>query len=192
MMDKSTQIASKLLRMEANALFATVQVHTNCDQWWFFAEARAAHLPIPMDKHISDYRAWMSIDYQLCSIPVSLYLERELHQSWTFTIHVEGKANEKLILEWLTDLTKEGFDIGDGNENLTRQMNFSLGLYGACLMHIVLYPPQDKSVMDSTMALLNYLDSINRAHPQKISIATEDDDYGFDDNVLFGDWQTWK
>jgi len=200
MTEKERQIQSKLLRMEAQAVFSCMEESIRGDRWWFFREARRVGYPYRVDKSMSDYRSWMRMDYWICGIPVDIYLEREIHQErvgknqWTCSIYVEGKGRETELQNHLQPLKELGYEVGSGNENLERQMNFSLGLYGACQMHVIIYPRADSSAIGSMMTLFDFLDEKNRNVGMPLRSREQDDanEYDFDDNVIFGDWQTWK
>lgn len=198
-MDRTTLVNSKLLRMEATALFARIGQAAAGDRWWFFAEARRVHYPSRIDQSISAYRAWMRLDYSLSGVPIEIYLERDAEtlrtSGWNYSIYVEGKGRETQVLDMLKPLSDAGYRISNGNENLERQMNFSLGLYGACLQHIVITPPSDGRIaLEAAMAFMDALDAINRSLGCELVVpdTQDDDDYGFDSDVIFGDWQTWK
>lgn len=180
-------VQSKLLRMEATALFAQIE-----------------QLVGPCTRSISDYRAYLYMPREIAGIPVDVYFEREAHIApaavpgapaldsrprnlWVMNIEIEGRGNESHLLPVLETLKAEGYDVGMGSENLDRQMKFSLGLYGAAQMRLFVRPASDMPVFDSILRLVRFTDPVSADRA-----ASPDDDYGFDDGVLFGDWQTWK
>lgn len=185
--------------MEATALFARLTTAAQADTWAFFTEARGMNYPQRIDQSISAYRAWLRMDYCLAGIPFEIYMENGVSErdtripAWSYSLAVEGKEHEVELMQYLQGLTDLGFDISAGNENLERQMNFSLGLYGACLMHILVRPPQSMSAVEAAWSFMTYMDDQYKKHPVALPVAdSQDDDYGFDDGVIFGDWQTWK
>lgn len=173
-MTHAEQIQSKLLRMEATALFAQIEQAIG-----------------PCQHSISDYRAYLYAPRQIGNIPVDMYIEREAHIGqvgenwWVMNLEIEGKERETELLRLLEPLRTEGYYVGTGSENLDRQMRFSLGLYGAAQMRLYVSPALSMPVFDSLLRL------VAMTQPASVTDA-EDDDYGFDDGVLFGDWQTWK
>lgn len=183
MTERELQIQSKLMRLEATALFAKITMQLE-------SISRARNI----NKGISAYSAWLRLDYSLAGIPLEIYIERELHSAWKYTLHVEGKEREHYLMELLQPLREAGFEVSDGNENLTRQINFSLGLYGACQMHILIRPSDAMPVMEAPATLLRIMEQINTDTTPVVTDPelADDDTYGFDDGVIFGDWQTWK
>lgn len=173
-MTHAEQIQSKLLRLEATALFAQIEQAIG-----------------PCTHSISDYRAYLYAPRQIRGIAVDMYIEREAHiglaseNRWTMNLEIEGKERETELLRLLEPLHAEGYSVGSGSENLDRQMRFSLGLYGAAQMRLSISPALTMPVFPSILRLVSLTDAI-------ISTDPHDDDYGFDDDVLFGDWQTWK
>lgn len=185
--------------MESTALFARLTSAIDDGLWAFFVDARAVGYPHRVDKSVSHYRAWLRMDYCLAGIPFEIYMENGVSErdtripAWSYSLAVEGKEHEVELMQYLQGLTDLGFEISAGNENLERQMNFSLGLYGACQMHILVRPPQSMSAVEAAWSFMSYLDEQYKKHPETLPIAdSQDDDYGFDDGVIFGDWQTWK
>lgn len=174
-MTHAEQIQSKLLRMEATALFAQIEQQIG-----------------PCTHSISDYRAYLYAPRLIADIPVDMYIEREAHIGqvgenwWVMNLEIEGKERETELLRWLEPLRQEGFYVGTGSENLDRQMRFSLGLYGAAQMRLYVSPDLHMPVFQSVLRLI----SLTQAPSGTPS--APDDDYGFDDGVVFGDWQTWK
>lgn len=173
-MTRDEQIQSKLLRMEATALFAQIEQ----------AIGSCTH-------SISDYRAYLYAPRQISGIPVDMYIEREAHIGkagenwWVMNLEIEGKERETELLRALEPLRAEGYYVGTGSENLDRQMRFSLGLYGAAQMRLYISPALTMPVFASVLRLVNLTEVPTTA-------GSDDEDYGFDDGVLFGDWQTWK
>lgn len=174
-MTHEEQIQSKLLRMEATALFAQVEQTIG-----------------PCTHSISDYRAYLYAPRQIGGIVVDMYIEREAHIGrvgenwWVMNLEIEGKERETELLRLLEPLRAEGYDVGSGSENLDRQMRFSLGLYGAAQMRLYISPGLTMPVFASMLRL------IAMTEPCATQDSSEEDDYAFDDGVLFGDWQTWK
>lgn len=172
---KNELIQTKLMRMEATALFAQIETEVG-----------------PCLKSISDYRAYLYLPRQIAGIAVDVYIEREAHIGrvgenwWVMNIELEGKEAEVAVLRALESLRTEGYDVGTGSENLDRQMKFSLGLYGAAQMRLFVSPSLAMPVFDSMLRLIRF------TQPRSADEADTEDDYGFDDGVVFGDWQTWK
>lgn len=177
-MTKQEQIQSKLLRMEATALFAQID----------------AMLGTVTIHSISDYRAYLYRPMNYRGISVDLYLEREAHVGkagdnlWSLNIEVEGKERQCRVLALLEPLRTEGYDISEGSENLDRQMKFSMGLYGACQQRIFVKPRVTMPVFESVMRLMHYMEEGRTAD---LPDDETNDDTDFPD-VIFGDWQTWK
>lgn len=174
-MTHDEQIQSKLLRMEATALFAQIEQAIG-----------------PCTHSISDYRAYLYAPRQIGDIAVDMYIEREAHIGkigenwWVMNLEIEGKERETALLHLLEPLRAEGYDVGAGSENLDRQMRFSLGLYGAAQMRLYISPSLTMPVFSSILRL------VSMTEPPVGTEAEQDEEYAFDDGVLFGDWQTWK
>lgn len=173
-MTHAEQIQSKLLRMEATALFSQIEQ----------AIGACTH-------SISDYRAYLYAPRQIEDIPVDMYVEREAHIGkpgenwWVMNLEIEGKERETELLRLLEPLRQEGYYVGTGSENLDRQMRFSLGLYGAAQMRLYISPALTMPVFQSMLRLVSMTEPLSTQQ-------ADEDDYAFDDGVLFGDWQTWK
>ena len=200
---------SSLMKLEAMALFAAVKAHIATDRWWYFSEMRRLGRPVRIEQSLSPYRASLHWDYICCGIDCQSYLEREVHQSasgedrWYLSLSsIEGKDNAQTLHDCLKPLQQQGFYIPNGNENLERQMNFSLGLYGACLMHVDVHFPADRPPLPCFLQVADALETANRQHDVPLATllqdldmrrarlsATDDDD---NPDIIMGDWQTWK
>ena len=101
---------------------------------------------------------------------------------------IAGKAQAIMVADALQGLKDKGYYIPNGNENLERQMNFSLGLYGDCLMHVDVRFPIDRPALQCFVEVMDCIESQNtRLDPQSLNDDDEDDQL-----VIMGDWQTWK
>lgn len=204
-MDKALQIRSNIMKFEATALFANVKSAIDAERWYYFREARRQGFSYQLGQSISPYRADIHFLYVFRDVITELYLEREAHvgnigeDMWQMTFaSIEGKAQASLLTDNLLALKEKGYYIPNGNENLERQMNFSLGLYGECLMQIVVRFPTDKAPFQCFCEVMDHIDGINSQTPidfksimekQNASNNHASDD---DDIIMFGDWQTWK
>lgn len=195
-MDKALAIRSNLMKFEATALFAGVRAEIESDRWSFFSEAREQGYAYNVGQSISPYRASINFTYVFHNITTVVYLEREAHvgnvgeNMWTLSFaSIEGKAQAITIADNLQELKDKGYYIPNGNENLERQMNFSLGLYGACLMHVDVKFPIDRPALQCFCEVMDCIEARNAR--LDMSAITDDDD-GTDDLVIMGDWQTWK
>lgn len=174
-MTHNEQIQSKLLRMEATALFAQIEQAIG-----------------PCTHSISDYRAYLYAPRQIEGVPVDMYIEREAHIGkvgenwWVMNLEIEGKERETELLRRLEPLRQEGYYVGVGSENLDRQMRFSLGLYGAAQMRLYISPALTMPAFASMLRL------VALTEPPSSQEQESDDDYAFDDGLILGDWQTWK
>lgn len=197
------------MKLEAMALFAAVRAHASTDRWWYFRAMRRAGRPVRLDQSISPYRASLYWNYLFLGIDCQVYLEREALMGrigddlWTLSFSgIEGKDHAQTLHDHLLPLQQQGFYIPNGNENLERQMNFSLGLYGACLMHVDVRFPVDRPPLPCVMQVLDTIEGDNeRLSPpiatlldqldmrRAASLASDDDD---DPDIIMGDWQTWK
>lgn len=198
-----------LMKMEAMSLFANIRAQVNTERWWYFRELKNLGKPVRIEQSISAYRASLYWDYIYKGIECQVFLEREAHVGnlgenlWTLSFSgIEGKVKALTLQEALKPLQAEGYYIPNGNENLERQMNFSLGLYGACLMHVDVKFPIDQPPLTCALHVLDIIDQanaedsepmsmiINRLDKEKANHQTSDDDEESD--IMMGDWQTWK
>lgn len=197
-----------LMKMEAMTLFANLRAQAMTDRWWYFREMKAMGRPVRLDQSISPYRASLHWDYIFRGIECQVFLEREAHVGqlgedlWTMSFSsIEGKVNALTLQEFLKPLQSEGYYIPNGNENLERQMNFSLGLYGACLMHVDVKFPIEQPPVPCALHILDVLEKANaegeplagiliRLAEEKQKNQSSDDDE--DPDIIMGDWQTWK
>jgi len=208
-MDKEQAKRSSLMKLEAMALFASVRAYAATDRWWYMAEMRRVGRPVRIDQSISSYRASLYWDFLFLGIDCQVYLEREAHlgklgeDMWKLSFSsIEGKIHALTIQDHLKPLQQEGFYIPNGNENLERQMNFSLGLYGACLMHVDVHFPINQPPLPCLLKVLDLLEKDNRESGQSIEqmLAKWDEkratlqaqDEEDDPDIIMGDWQTWK
>lgn len=174
-MTHAQQIQSKLLRMEATALFARI-------------EERMGQTCV---HSISDYRAYVYLPMTLSGIPVELYLEREAHigsvgeNRWNYHFEVEGRQHKTDLLAVLDGLRSRGYELTSGSENLDRQMRFSMGLYGACQMSLTVRPDIHSEAIGAALGLLDFLLPLRT----ETTVTNEEDDFP---DLIFGDWQTWK
>ena len=208
-MDKEQAKQSSLMKLEAMALFAGAKAQLASNRWWYFAEMRRVGRPVRINQSISPYRASLYWDYLFLGIDCQVYLEREAHASrpgedlWKLSFSgIEGKVHALTLQEHLKPLQQEGFYIPNGNENLERQMNFSLGLYGACLMHIDVHFPSNQPPLPCFLRILDLLEKHNQESSftieqmlqalddKRASLLAQDEDE--DPDIMMGDWQTWK
>ena len=203
-MNKNLAIRSNLMKFEATALFAGVRAEIESDRWFFFCEARKLGFAYNIGQSISPYRASINFTYVFHNVSTVVYLEREAHVGnvgenlWTLSFaSIEGKKQASLIADNLQGLKDKGYYIPNGNENLERQMNFSLGLYGACIMHVDVKFPIDRPALLCFCEVMDYLDQINTKENLDLKSVQDEmnnngnDDYD-EDYVMMGDWQTWK
>ena len=194
-MDKEQAIRSKLMKLEATALFAGVSAEIESEHWAYFRDARKQGFAYNMRQNISPYRASLNFTYVFRNISMIVYLEREAHvgkigeDMWMLSFSgIAGKAQSIMVADALQDLKDKGYYIPNGNENLERQMNFSLGLYGDCLMHVDVRFPIDRPALQCFVEVMDCIESQNtRLDPQSLNDDDEDDQL-----VIMGDWQTWK
>lgn len=197
------------MKMEATALFAALRAQTQTARWWYFAEMRRLGRPVALEQSLSPYRASLRWDYLFCGIDCQVFLEREAHAGgpagnlWVLSVSgIEGKVNALTLHDHLKPLQQQGFYLPNGNENLERQMNFSLGLYGSCLMHVDVHFPAELRPLTAALTVLDLLDAGNHAGTPSLAevlqtlderraqnLASADDE---DPDVIMGDWQTWK
>lgn len=208
-MERDSAKQSSLIKLEAMALFAGVKAHANTNRWWYFSEMRRVGRPVRIEQSISPYRASLHWDYLFLGIDCQVYLEREAHVGsrgenlWSLSFSaIEGKVHALTIQDQLKPLQDKGYYIPNGNENLERQMNFSLGLYGACLMHVDVHFPTDRPPLPCLLEVMDHIEQINREQSDTIeqqlalldqkraSILANDEDE--DPDIMMGDWQTWK
>ena len=207
-MDKDFAKQSAVMKLEAMALFAAIKAQAQTQRWWFFSQMRNCGRAVRFEQSVSSYRASLHFDYIFCGIDCQIYIEREVHSSltsasaWTLSFSgIEGKDHALTIQNALKPLQDEGYDIPNGNENLERQMNFSLGLYGSCLMHVDVKFPPHQSPQLAALRVLDLIDSVNRTGTPSLddvlrnldllraaSINSDDDN----PDIIMGDWQTWK
>lgn len=209
MQDKDQAKRTAIMKMEAMTLFATLRAQTSTERWWYFREMRAINRPVRLDQSISPYRASLYWDYIFRGIECQVFLEREAHvgaigeDMWTMSFSgIEGKVNALTLQDCLKPLQNEGYYIPNGNENLERQMNFSLGLYGACLMHVDVKFPVSQPAVICAQHVLDIIEKANEegSAPLRETIARIDaeralnntTDDSENDDIMMGDWQTWK
>lgn len=201
--NKTLAIRSNLMKFEATALFAGVRAEIESDRWFFFREARKSSFSLDIGQSMSAYRASINFTYIYRNIVTVVYLEREAHVGkigenlWTLSFaSIEGKAQAIEIADALQNLKEKGYYIPNGNENLERQMNFSLGLYGACLMHVDVKFPIDKKPLECFCDVIDCIDKHNAERHIDFSIIKkaqqEEANDSEDDFIMLGDWQTWK
>lgn len=190
------------MKFEATALFAGVRAEIDSDRWNFFSEARKQGFAYNVGQSVSPYRASINFTYVFQNITTVVYLEREAHVGnvgedlWTLSFAcIEGKTQASVIADNLVGLKEKGYYIPNGNENLERQMNFSLGLYGACIMHVDVKFPIDRPPLQCFCEVMDYIEAQNnnvdfKAVQEEMNNANSSDDE--DDLVIMGDWQTWK
>ena len=194
-MDKEQAIRSKLMKLEATALFAGVSAEIESEHWAYFRDARKQGFAYNMRQNISPYRASLNFTYVFHNISMIVYLEREANvgkigeDMWMLSFSgIAGKAQSIMVADALQDLKDKGYYIPNGNENLERQMNFSLGLYGDCLMHVDVRFPIDRPALQCFVEVMDCIESQNtKLDPQSLNDDDEDDQL-----VIMGDWQTWK
>lgn len=208
-MDKDLAKASSLMKLEAMALFASVKAQAATDRWGYFASMRQLGRPVRIEQSLSSYRASLHWDYLFRGIDCQLYLEREAQAGrpgedvWMLSVSgIEGKVHALTIHDHLKPLQAEGYYIPNGNENLERQMNFSLGLYGACLMHVDVHFPAQQPPLPCVLRVLDLLEAHNDTSATSLKAALAELDLrrlaqsqaDDDDNpdIIMGDWQTWK
>lgn len=199
-MEKNLAIRSKIMKFEATALFAGVRAEIESDRWFFFREARCQGFAYNVAQSISPYRASISFTYVFRGISTVVYLEREAHVGnigenlWTLSFaSIEGKTQALMIADNLQGLKEYGYYIPNGNENLERQMNFSLGLYGACLMHVDVKFPIDRQPLQCFCDVMDHIDQRNsNLNLKEIQEGLNDSSDEDEDYVMMGDWQTWK
>lgn len=198
---KESAKRSNLLKFEATMLFTQIRNQLESSRWFFFDEARRQGFSTQVSQSISPYRASLHFRYVHGRCLYDAYLEREAHVGqigddlWTLSFPgIEGKTSAKTLREHLAPLRDEGFDIPNGEEYLDRQMNFSLGLFAACLMRVdVKFPIGQKPfpafcrVMDE----LERYESHGQCDFRTLETQSEQDDDTAPDMML-GDWQTWK
>lgn len=208
-MDKDLAKQSSLMKMEAMALFTAIKAQAKTQRWWYYAEMQRLGKPTVFEQSISSYRASLMWSYVFLGIDCQIFLEREAHvgnvgeDMWTLSFSgIEGKIKALTLQEHLRTLQQEGFYIPNGNENLERQMNFSLGLYGACLMHVDVKFPVNRPPLACALQVLDLLDQENQKgtpsleqvlkeiDQQKTADLSNDEDD--DPEIMMGDWQTWK
>ena len=195
--------------MEAMALFAGVRAHAASERWWYFREMRRLGRPVRLEQSLSPYRASLYWNYIFQGIDCQAYLEREAlmgrpgEDMWKLSFSaIEGKVHALTLQDHLKPLQQEGYYIPNGNENLERQMNFSLGLYGACLMHVDVHFPSQQPPLPCLVRIMDLLETDNALYPtpleqilhdldeHRASLLAQDEDE--DPDIIMGDWQTWK
>lgn len=199
---------SAIMKMEAMTLFANIRSQAATKRWWYFREMNAMGRTVRLDQNISSYRASLHWDYIFRGIECQVFLEREAHVGqpgenlWTLSFSsIEGKVNALTLHDYLKPLQDEGYYIPNGNENLERQMNFSLGLYGACLMHVDVKFPIDQPPVACALHVLDHIEKANESageqlpniisklENEKANLSNEEDE---NPDIIMGDWQTWK
>lgn len=200
---------SNLMKLEAMALFAGVKANAASDRWWYFREMRRVGRPVRLDQSLSAYRASLFWNYLFLGIDCQVYLEREAHVGrqgedlWILSFSsIEGKQHAQIIEEHLKPLQEKGFYIPNGNENLDRQMNFSLGLYGDCLMRVDVHFPSNRPPLPCLLEVLDLMEDYNMSQSESIEKILNDldnkrasalaQDEEEDPDIIMGDWQTWK
>lgn len=202
------QKRSAIMKMEAMTLFANIRAQAGTERWWYFREMKALGRAVHLDQSLSTYRASLHWDYIFRGIECQVFLEREAHMGnlgenlWTLSFSsIEGKVKALTLQDFLKPLQAEGYYIPNGNENLERQMNFSLGLYGACLMHVDVKFPIDQPPVACALHVLDVLEKANADYGvplaeiladleiEKANLATDEEE---DPDIMMGDWQTWK
>lgn len=203
MNEKESAKRSNLLKFEATMLFTQIKNQLESSRWFFFVEARKQAFSLQLSQSISPYRASLHFRYVHANHLYDAYLEREAHVGhigedlWTLSFPgIEGKTAASLLREHLAPLRQEGFDIPNGEEYLDRQMNFSLGLFAACLMRVDVQFPLSAQPFPSFCRILDHLESLQpaqldlKAIENQVKAQAIDDDEGSD--MMLGDWQTWK
>lgn len=195
-------VSSNLLKLESTALFTCFKAQIQSDRWAFFRHARECGYPINVIQTISPYRASLHFAYvfeSTMTLVSDVYLEREVeHEVWHLSFTgLQGKAESILLNDTLKPLADQGYYIPNGNENLERQMNFSLGLYGDCLMHVDIHFPNGKSPIACVDEVFDHLEKYTNQSMDLIAIQQSQTDLNEDDEtgdglVIMGDWQTWK
>lgn len=200
---------TNLMKLEAMSLFSSIRAFSGTSRWWYFAEMQKLGRTIRLEQSISPYRASLHWDYIFCGIECQIYLEREAHVGnvgddlWCLSFSgIEGKVHSLTIQEHLKALSSEGFYIPNGNENLERQMNFSLGLYGDCMMHVDVHFPLHQPPLACALQILDLIDRENQASTPSLDAllqeldtkktANPDTDDSDSIDLIMGDWQTWK
>lgn len=203
MTEKESAKRSNLLKFEATMLFTQIKNQLDSSRWFFFGEARRQAFSLQISQSISPYRASLHFRYALDDYLYDAYLEREAHVGhigedlWTLSFPgIEGKTAASLLRNRLAPLRLEGFDIPNGEEYLDRQMNFSLGLYAACLMRVDVRFPISAQPFPSFCRIFDHLDSCQPARIDLKEIENRNtstsDSENEDDEIMYGDWQTWK
>jgi len=201
--NKTLAIRSNLMKFEATALFAGVRSEIESDRWFFFREARRNEFSLNVGQSISPYRASINFTYVYRSISTVVYLEREAHVGkigenlWTLSFaSIEGKTQASIIADAFQELKGKGYYIPNGNENLERQMNFSLGLYGSCIMHVDVKFPTERPALQCFCEVMDCIDKHNAEGTIDFglikNLQQEESQDSDDDYIMFGDWQTWK
>lgn len=208
-MNRDQAKQSNLMKLEAMALFAAVKAHASTRRWWYFSEMQRVGRPVRLEQSISPYRASLSWNYLFLGIDCQVFLEREAllgrpgEDLWVLSFSgIEGKDHAATLHDHLKPLQQQGFYIPNGNENLERQMNFSLGLYGACLMHVDVHFPADRPPLPCFLQVMDLIETSNRTgsapierilsqlDEKRASLLAADEDENPD--IIMGDWQTWK
>lgn len=200
---------SAIMKMEAMTLFANIRAQAETNRWWYFREMRAINHPVRLDQNLSAYRASLHWDYVFRGIECQVFLEREAQVGqlgenlWTMSFcGIEGKVKALTLHDFLKPLQNEGYYIPNGNENLERQMNFSLGLYGACLMHVDVKFPINQPPVACALHVLDVIENANESFGKPLNEILEEieeenaksqsSDEEDDPDIIMGDWQTWK
>jgi len=197
------------MKLEAMALFAGVKAYCSTDRWWYFREMRRVGRPVRLDQSISAYQASLQWNYLFLGIDCQVFLERKAllgspqEDLWTLSFSsIEGKDHAATLHDHLKPLQQQGFYITNGNENLERQMNFSLGLYGACLMHVDVRFPTERPPLPCLLQIMDIMEDDNSKESKPIeeilrkldekraSLLASDEDAN--PEIIMGDWQTWK
>ncbi len=182
-------------------LFTQIKNQLDSSRWFFFHEARQQGFSIQLNQSISSYRASLHFRFVHGGILYDAYLEREAHVGkigenlWTLSFPgIEGKTQASLLRDHLAPLRAEGYDIPNGEEYLDRQMNFSLGLYAACLMRVDAHFPIDSKPFDAFCKIMDHLEQYE-SHQATDYHALERESMTDEEEtpeLMTGDWQTWK
>lgn len=199
---------SNLLKFEATMLFTQIKAQIASERWHFFRLARREHYAVRIEQQMSPYRASLQFTYVFAGISITAFLEREAHVGnvgddlWILSLSgIEGKAQAAELVRHLQPLRASGFGIPNGDDNLERQMNFSLGLYGECLMHVDVHFPLSRPPFECCCQVIDHLEQLNASlmpslhdviEAERKAEEAESDDDLTDEYIIYGDWQTWK
>ncbi|MBQ0056556.1 MAG: hypothetical protein KBT20_02765 [Bacteroidales bacterium] len=194
---------SNLLKFEATMLFTQVKHRlSNTTAWPYFEASRRDCYSLQLTQSISPYRASLHFRYVHSQVIFDVYLEREAYvgeigqNMWSLSFPgIEGKAHALMLRNILQPLISQGYDVPNGEDYLDRQMQFSLGLYAACLNRVDIHFPTMQSPFECFCQVFDLLEASNLplsdiCLPPVVS-SDDDDDYS-DTDMMLGDWQTWK